>query len=167
MKSFWGSFLGTLVGVFVSIVFIFLIFVGVIVSSVSQISKQADKTAVIKTSSVLHVKFENEIPERSSSNPFGKFSFGGGLAKQPLGLNDILANIEKAKNDKNIKGIYLDITSIPAGIATLEEIRNALLDFKESKKFIVAYSEGYSQGAYFLATVADKIYLNPQGMVDF
>jgi protease IV len=169
MKSFWGSFLGTLVGVFVTLLFIFLIFVGIVFSSVSQLSKIGDKTISIKHNSILHIKLENDIPERSSNNPLGNFSFEGSFEKTPIGLNDILSNIEKAKEDDNIDGIYLDINSIPAGIATLEEIRNALLDFKgrNSKKFIVAYSEGYSQGAYYLATVADKIYLNPQGMVDF
>jgi protease IV len=169
MKPFWGSFLGTLVGVFVTLIFIFLIFVGILFSSISQLSKTVDKTISIKHNSILHIKLENDIPERSSNNPLGNFSFGGSFEKMPIGLNDILSNIEKAKEDDNIKGIYLDIASIPAGIATVEEIRNALIDFKlgNSKKFIVAYSEGYSQGAYYLATVADKIYLNPQGMVDF
>lgn len=167
MKSFWGSFFGTLVGVVVTTIFIFLIIIGIIVSSVSQMSDRKETVFKAKQNSVLHVKLEEEIPERSSENPFANFSFGDELGKSPIGLNDILANIEKAKDDKHIKGIYLDIQSIPAGIATLEEIRNALLDFKDSKKFIVAYSEGYSQGAYYLATVADKIYLNPQGMVEF
>ncbi|TAL61352.1 MAG: signal peptide peptidase SppA [Bacteroidetes bacterium] len=167
MKSFWGSFFGTLVGVVVTTVFIFLIIIGIVVSSVSQMSAKKEKTIKVKHNSVLHVKFEDEIPERTSNDPFANFSFGGNFEKMPIGLNDILSNIEKAKEDKNIKGIYLDISSIPAGIATLEEIRNALLDFKTSKKFMVAYSEGYSQGSYYLATVADKIYLNPEGSVDF
>lgn len=167
MKSFWGSFLGTLVGVLVTFVLIVLIFVGLIVSSVSQISSRKEKTIKVKDNSVLYMKFENEIPERSSKNPFENFSFGGDFEKPNIGLNDILSNIEKAKGDEHIKGIYLDIASIPAGIATLEEIRNALIDFKKSKKFIVAYSEEYAQGAYYLATAADKIYLHPEGMVDF
>ena len=167
MKSFWGSFLGTLVGVIVTFVLIFLLFAGIIVSSVSQISSQKEKTITVKNNSVLHIKFENEIPERSSKNPFENFPFGKNFEKLPIGLNDILSNIEKAKDDAHIKGIYLDIASIPAGIATLEEIRNALIDFKSSKKFIVAYSEGYAQGAYYLATAADQIYLHPEGMVDF
>lgn len=172
MKSFWGSFFGTLVGVVVTTIFLFLIIIGIAVSSVSQMSAKKERTVKVKHNSVLHVKFSQEIPERSSNDPFANFSFGDGFEKTPIGLNDILANIEKAKDDKNIKGIYLDISSIPAGIATLEEIRNALLDFKDSSggnagKFIVAYSEGYSQGAYYLATAADKIYVNPEGSVDF
>ena len=167
MKSFWGTFLGTIVGVLISFVIIFFIILGIVASSVSQISSKNESSDIVKHNSILHITFDKAIPERSSNNPLGNFSFGGNFEKTPIGLNDILSNIEKAKDDKNIKGIYLDITSIPAGIATLEEIRNALLDFKTSKKFIVSYSEGYSQGAYYLATVSDKIYLNPEGMVDF
>ncbi|HUH33895.1 MAG TPA: signal peptide peptidase SppA, partial [Daejeonella sp.] len=81
--------------------------------------------------------------------------------------NDILANIRDAETNDNVKGIYLDVTSIPAGFASTEEIRNALIDFKKSKKFLISYSEVYSQNAYYLASVADKIYLNPEGLVDF
>ncbi len=166
MKPFWGSFLGTLAGVFLTFLFIFLIILGITVSSISKLSVQGEKTIKVRHKSVLHITFNGPISERSAKNPFENFNFGD-AEHQPLGLNDILSNIEKAKTDPNILGIYLDISSIPAGIATLEEIRNALLDFKESKKFIVSYSEGYAQGAYYLATVSDKIYLNPEGMVDF
>ena len=166
MKSFWGSFLGTLAGVFVTCLFIFFVIIGVFVTSVSKISSREEKTVKVKSNSVLHIKFDSEIIERSPKNPFEGFDFNG-FDRMPMGLNTILADIEKAKGDNNIKGIYLDLSSIPAGIATLEEIRNALIDFKTSKKFIVAYSEGYAQGSYYLATAADKIYLNPQGMVDF
>jgi len=166
MKSFWGSFLGTLVGVIVTSILGILIIVSIIFSSVSEITSQKDKPIKVKANSILHIRFEDKIVERSSKNPFEGFNFNDPDSR-PMGLNDIINNIDKAKNDNNIKGIYLDIASIPAGIATLEEIRNALLDFKKSKKFVVAYSEGYAQGAYYLATVADKIYLNPEGMVDF
>ena len=166
MKNFWGSFLGTLVGVFVTFLIIFFIIMGIVVASVSKLSDQEGKTVKVKQRSVLHITFNGPITERSSKNPFENFSFAD-ADRQPLGLNDILSNIEKAKGDPKIMGIYLDISSIPAGIATLEEIRNALLDFKESKKFIVSYSENYAQGAYYLASVSDKIYLNPEGMVEF
>lgn len=87
--------------------------------------------------------------------------------KKTLGLNEILEAIKEAESDDHIKGIYLDASSLASGFASIEEIRNALLDFKKSGKFILAYSEVYSQGAYYLATAADKIYLNPEGMVDF
>jgi protease-4 len=89
-------------------------------------------------------------------------------AKPPIGLNDILKSLHRASSDEKIKGIFLDLSSIPAGIATIEEIREALISFKDSSdKFIIAYSDVYSQGAYYLATAADKVYLNPKGLVDF
>jgi protease-4 len=85
------------------------------------------------------------------------------MPEPSVGLNDIIENLKKAKDDKNIRGIYLEISNPIAGFATLEEVRNALLDFKSSGKFIYAYSEVYSQKAYYLATTANKLYLNPQG----
>ena len=166
MKSFWGSFLGTLVGLIITFVFTILIFAAVVVSSISDISSKKERTVKIKSNSVLHIKLDSKIVERASKNPFEGLNFSN-LDNRPMGLNEIVDNLENAKNDNNIKGIYLDMSAIPAGIGTIEEIRNAMLDFKKSGKFVVAYSEGYSQGAYYLATVADKIYLNPEGMVDF
>lgn len=167
MKTFWGSFFGTFAGIIVINLIALFIVMGVIFSAISDVTGHKERPIKVKSNSVLHFKLSSEITERSSDNPFENFPFSGDFKNRPLGLNDILANIEKAKDDENIKGIYLDIASIPAGIATLEEIRNALIDFKKSKKFIIAYSEEYGQGAYYLATVADKIYLNPEGMVDF
>src|SRR5690606_4076936 len=103
----------------------------------------------------------------TSKSPLNMFFFSEFEAAKSLGLNDILKNIETAKTDANIKGIFLDITSVQAGFATTEEIRNALLDFKKSGKFILAYSEVYTQNAYYLASAADKVYLNPQGLLEF
>jgi protease-4 len=93
-------------------------------------------------------------------------SFGSFEPSTNLGLNDILKNIRKAKEDVNVKGIFLDIPNLDAGIATIEEIRGALLKFRESGKFIIAYSDMYTQGSYFLCSVANKVYLNPQGVVE-
>src|SRR5690606_20934713 len=91
----------------------------------------------------------------------------GFVTTKSFGLNDILKRIEGAKDDDRIKGIYLDLSAVSASFATLQEVRDALLDFKESGKFIIAYSEGYTQRAYYLASTADKIYVNPEGTVDF
>ncbi len=87
--------------------------------------------------------------------------------KPVTGLNDIIKSIEAAKNDVRIKGIYLDFNDIPAGFATVEEIRTTLDDFKQTGKFIFAYGNIYSQKAYYLATVADKIFVVPEGFIDF
>lgn len=83
------------------------------------------------------------------------------------GLDDILSSIKKAKENEDIKGIYIQATSLGAGFASLEEIRNALKDFKESGKFVVAYGDAYTQGLYYLSSVADKVLLNPQGMLEW
>jgi protease-4 len=88
-------------------------------------------------------------------------------ADNQLGLNDILKNISNAKSDTNIRGIYLQLSGLQTGIATIEEIRNALIDFKKSGKFILSFSDTYTQGSYYLASVADRLYLTPGGSVNF
>jgi protease-4 len=121
----------------------------------------------VSDNSVLQINFEDAIKERTSNNPFEDMDFANLKPDRSPGLDQILKSLSKAKEDDRIQGIFLDLTSVSAGLATLEEIRHALLDFKQSKKFIYAYSESYSQGAYFLASVADSIYLFPQGDFDF
>jgi len=133
--------------------------------SVATLTKK--EVVIVSKNTVLHLKFDQAIPDRSSNNPFDNFDFSSMKSNDAPGLNDILDNIRKAKADENIKGIYLDLSTVPAGVATLDEIRNALLDFKSSGKFIISYGEDYTQKAYYLATVADKIYLNPTGLIDF
>jgi len=165
MKSFLKYTLATIVGFVVSSLIVIFIIIGIISSAVSS-SKQKDTE--IKENSVLYVKLDKPIVDRASKNPFANFNFGSMETDLKIGLwDDILENIEKAKTDDKIKGIFLDLSVIPAGIGTVEEIRNALLDFKESEKFIISYSEVYTQKAYYLASVADEIYLNPEGMFDF
>ena len=119
------------------------------------------------SNSIMHISLDYPIKERADKNPFSEFGLMGFDNKKRIGLNEILLSLEEAKEDDHIKGIYLDVSSLAAGFATIEEIRNALIDFKKSGKFILAYSEVYTQGAYYLASVADKVYLNPEGMIDF
>ncbi len=107
-----------------------------------------------------------EIKDRASGNPFENIDFNTFESKETPSLTQILNNIKKAKTDDRIKGIYLDLSTINAGTATIEEIRNSLEDFKSSGKWILSYSEVYTQGSYYLASVADKIYLNPAGMME-
>lgn len=104
------------------------------------------------------------LAERSQDNPFDALM---GDNYKTYGLDDILSSIKKAKENDDIKGIYIEATSLGAGFASREEIHNALKDFKESGKFIVAYGDSYSQGLYYLSSVADKVLLNPQGMVEW
>lgn len=151
----------------VGFLLVFLSMFFIMVCLVASLSLSKKEIVLVPKNSLLYLKFDVPIPDRSSNNPFENFDFQNLKNNNNSGLNDILKNIKKAANDKNIKGIYLDLANIPAGISTIEEIRNALLEFKKSKKFIISYSEEYSQKSYYLASVADKIYLNPQGSIDF
>lgn len=154
----------SMTGSFILIVILFFIFMGMVLS-VASLSKK--EVVIVPANSVLQLKLNDEITDRSSSNPFNNFDFSTFNTTKSPGLNEILQNIKKAKTDDNIKGIFLDLGTIPSGIATIEEIRNALLDFKSSKKFIISYSEEYTQKAYYIASVSDKVYLYPEGALDF
>ncbi|PIX36167.1 MAG: signal peptide peptidase SppA, partial [Bacteroidetes bacterium CG_4_8_14_3_um_filter_31_14] len=136
MKNFFKYMLATIVGIIVVNLIFFFVFL-IIVASFSG-GKDEVK---IESSSILHLKFDYEIPERTSDNPLQNFDFSTLKTTQNLGLNDILKNIKKAKEDSNIKGIYLNMPNLNAGIATIEEIRNALINFRKSGKFIIAYNE--------------------------
>jgi len=161
MKQFFKFVLATIVGLVFTTIILVLILVGIISAAGS------DKTDEVESNSVLRVAFTAPIAERTPHNPLAGLGFLGLDGEKAIGLNDILANIKKAKTDDNIKGIFIDESYMLSGQATTEEIRNALLDFKKSGKFIVAYSEVYTQGAYYLASVADKVYINPKGIFEF
>ena len=157
-----AAFIGTLIALLIN----FFVKIGVISSIIKNASKDAEVATTVKPNSVLYMKLDYEIADRTSENEFAGIDFNTMESKDVTGLNQILSNIENAKTDANIKGIYLELSSIPTSTATLQEIRNKLIEFKESGKFIVTYGENYSQSAYYLATAADKIYVNPEGMVD-
>ncbi|WP_184541668.1 signal peptide peptidase SppA [Mucilaginibacter sp. FT3.2] len=161
MKQFFKFVLATIVGVILITVIMVFVVIGIVVAASS------DKEVDVESNSVLHMAFTTPITERTPNNPLAGLSFLGLNSDKSTGLNDILANIKKAKTDVNIKGIFLDESYMSSGQATTEEIRNALLDFKKSGKFIIAYSEVYTQGFYYLASVADKVYMNPKGIFEF
>tara|TARA_R110001592_G_scaffold178589_3_gene419723 strand:+ start:2591 stop:4378 length:1788 start_codon:yes stop_codon:yes gene_type:complete len=163
----FASMLGTFITIMLASIISMVIFFGMIGSLISSVSEgQKDKIEKVEPNSILHVKLNYEIKDRSSNNPFENFDFSSFESHEGPGLNKIIESLEKAKTDDKIKGIYLDLTSIHGGMATLEEIRLALLDFKEAGKWIISYSEIYTQGTYYLASVADKVYLNPAGIVE-
>lgn len=155
----------SMLGVFLSLILMFFILAGIIGAMIS--SASSDETTKIESGTVLHVYFKSPIQDRTSDNPFENFDFSSFKSTAQPGLNDILKNIQKAATDPDISGIYLDLSGISGGMAVMEEIRNALLEFKESKKFIVAYADYYTQGSYYIASVSDKIWVNPEGVVDF
>ncbi|QNL49538.1 signal peptide peptidase SppA [Olivibacter sp. SDN3] len=165
MKQFFKFVFASMVGVFLSIViftFLSIVIIGAIISAAS-----SDKAVQISDNSIMRISLNYAIKERTDKNPLGKINIPSFSSTKTIGLDEILTRIERAKEDDRIKGIVLDIGGVGASLATLQEIREVLLDFKESKKFILAYSEGYSQKGYYLASTADKVYLNPEGSVDF
>jgi protease IV len=161
MKQFFKFVLATIVGAFIVGIIMLVLVVGLVVTA------SGDKEVEVKDNSILTISLKNQITERTPNNPFPGLGLLGLDEDKSLGLNDILASIRKAKSDDRIKGIYLTDSYVMAGQATAEEIRNALIDFKKSKKFIIAYSEVYTQNSYYLASVADKVYLHPKGGFDF
>ena len=160
MKTFFKMLLATIVGTILSLVLILFFFMIVGIAALSK-----GNVPVVSSKSVLKLELNSPIEERVQDNPFEKYSSVLG-SMNALGLNTLLNNIAKAKEDSNIEGIYLDISAVYADFATLEEIRNALEDFKTSGKFVYCYAESLSQSAYYLASAASKIYLNPQGMFE-
>ncbi len=160
MKDFFKYALATVVGIIIYMIISSLLFFGII-GAIAAAS--GDKEVNVKENSILHVKLDKVIVDRASEDPFVNIDFMTMTPSSNMGLNDILSSLKRAKTDDNIKGIYLDLMFIPTGIATVEEIRNGLLDFKESGKFIYAYSNFLTQSAYYLASVADSIYMNPAG----
>jgi len=157
MKDFLKYTLATIVGIIVASI-MFFFFMLIIISAASQ-----EKPVEVKPNTILYITLTEIIVERAEENPFDIFPSDGFSAMKQLGLNNIIDNIKKAKQDDNIAGIFMELSYINAGIATVEEIRNALIDFRESGKFILTYSDFYTQKAYYLATVSDRIYLNPAG----
>ena len=159
MKDFLKYVAATVVGIIV-----FLIVTGVfgMMSLVGMVAS-SEATKSVADNSVLVLNLSGSITEHGQDNIVGQFTGNS----DGLGLNDIVAAIKKAKNEPKIKGIYIEANGISAGYATLQEIRNTLSDFKKSGKWIVAYSDSYAQGDYYVASVANKVWLNPKGMLDW
>jgi protease IV len=161
MKGFFKFTLASILGVIIGL----LIFILIGVSMIGAASQE--KPLEIKKNTVLVASFENPIVDREPESPFNFKIPTSFRPESTMGLDAILENIDKAKDDENISGILLDLTDIPSGIASVEEIRNALLAFKDSGKFIIAHADMYSQKSYYLASVADKVYLTPKGGMMF
>ena len=161
MKDFFKMMFASMLGFFITVIILFFVFIAIVLSF---ISLSSNEEVVIPSKTILHIELNKPILDRSPKNPI---FFDLETMSRKTGLDDILKNIKKAKNDNNISGIFLDISSIDAGISTVNEIRNALIDFRKSGKFICSYSEDYSQAAYYLSTASDRIFLNPEGTLLF
>jgi len=160
MKQFLKYVLASAVGLVLGVFLLFAIVAGV----ASSLGSKGE--VKVSDNSVLHLKLDSEVKERGIKKPFD-IDPSTFKPRSSIGLNDILSSLEKAAKDDRIKGIYIDVTNIPAGMATVEEIRNGIIRFKKSDKWVVAYSEVYTQKAYYIASAADEIWLNPQGMVEW
>lgn len=158
--NFFKSLLASILGCFI-VIGIFIL-IGVI--ALMAMALGSDEKYNLKDNTVLTLKLEGVLVERADSNPLMEM-LGLSEADQ-IGLDDVLASIKKAKENDKIKGIYIDAGMVSASSASLKEIRDQLADFKSSGKFIVAYSDTYLQGCYYLSSVADKIIMNPQGNLD-
>ncbi|SHE38121.1 signal peptide peptidase SppA [Dysgonomonas macrotermitis] len=164
MKSFFKSVLATIVGILISsaiigviCAFLFFGFIGIILSSSSE-------SYSLKNNTVMTINLTGVMKDRVIPNPI--YSYLGLDGDPEMSLTDILAAIKKAKNNDKIKGIYIRSGYFSASSSSLNEIREALLEFKSSGKFIVAYADDYLQGGYYVSSVADKVFLNPQGSLD-
>ncbi len=162
LKVMIASALGFLIAQIIISIIAMVMFIG---AAGSVFSSMSSEKFLLQDNSVLNLKLDGTIVERvAEPDPFT--SLLSSQYPSNMGLNDIVSAIRKAKSNDNIKGIYLDSRSLSASMATLAEIRSELNNFKESGKFIVAYADTYTQGGYYLASVADKISINPQGMLD-
>ena len=160
MKDFIKNVLATMVGMFG-----FFIVMGVIgMMSIIGMIASGNAAQNVEKNSVFVLNLSGTISEQGSENPLSMFTGDNSLNS---GLNDILSSIKKAKANDDIKGIYIEAGALATNYATLQEIRNALADFRKSGKWIVAYGDFYTQGAYYVASVADKVYINPKGIVDW
>lgn len=162
MKQFFKFMLASFAGTLLMLILALIVFAIMITSLVNMAQKESVK---IQPHTVLRIDWNAPIMDRGSQNPFVNFDFATMKPKRSIGLNDILANIDKAATDPDIDGIFLDMETVPAGIATTEEIRNKLIDFKKTGKFIISYANNYDQKELYLASVSNKIYLNPEGLV--
>ena len=161
MKSFFKTFLASFLG---SAVLLGVIVILLITSLIASIAKSSETNVTLKPKTVLYMNLNYDIPERTNSNSLAMYF---NMDKIDMaGLNDILNNIDAAATDANIEGIFLDLSTIGTSTANIEEIRNRLISFKESGKFLISYAEAYTQSAYYLASVSDKIYMLPDGVLD-
>lgn len=163
MKQFFKMMFASTLGFFVGLMLAGVIAIVFMIGMVAGLSSNSQAVYTPKAeNSVFKIAFEGDIRESAEENPFTNLLTG----REPdLSLRDLLKSIHHAKKQESVKGIYLDMGVFSGGTASLDAVRRALMDFKESGKFIVAYADNYTQGGYYLASVADKIYLNPQGIL--
>lgn len=164
MKDFFKYTLATITGIILASIIFFII----MIAALSAVVASGDKPVTVSDNSILVLNAGTMIPDRGSENPFTGIDFTDMSFNPAPGLNEILRNIRKASADSKIKGILIENGLVPSGWATSGEIREALLDFRDSGKFVVSYTDYLlTQQCYYLSTAANKIYVNPGAMVEF
>jgi protease IV len=161
--NFFKVLLASLLGTFIALFLLLLIFVGLISAAVSGSS---EKEVAVVDNSILHIELDNLIVERGQESEF-KFNPSSFESEEKTGLNHFIKDLQRAKTDDKIKGIYLEVGNFMGQPSSLKDMRDALLDFKTSGKWIMAYSEGYSQAGYYMASAANEVYLYPAGEIDW
>ncbi|MBO4503318.1 MAG: signal peptide peptidase SppA [Bacteroidales bacterium] len=158
-RKFWRIVFGSMLGFFFSTILVSFLYLFMMIGMIAGIAKSTDDTVVVKDNSILKIDFSQPVQERAMEIPFGNM-YG---YTAPMGLDNILSAIKSAATDPKIKGIYLASANVSASPATSKEIHDALVDFKKSGKFVYAYADSYSQNGYYIASVADKVMMNPTG----
>jgi protease-4 len=165
MKEFFKYVFATMVGIVLSSVVLVVLFFIIIAGLIASIGDE--KIVEVKNNSVLYLDLDQVITERTPDHSLAGIPIIGSGEGKSVGFYDVIKALKAAKTDDKIEAVYINVSAPQAGMATMLEVRNAIIDFKTSKKPIIAYSEVYSQGAYYLASAANKVYLNPQGALEF
>ena len=165
MKQFFKIVFASMLGFGATVFFTILVLVGV-VAAMSGGDKD-EKDLEVKENSVLYLDFSKGLVDKASDNPFETFDLNSFESNKKMSLMQVLNNLKKAKKDDNIKGAYLDLKGVSMNLANMDEIRSGLEDFKSSGKWIIAYGQDIGQGTYYLSSVADQIYVYPEGGVEF
>lgn len=164
MRAFFKYVFATVVGIVISVFILGILFAIIISGMIASIG--SSEPTVVKNNSVLYLDLDQPITERTQKSLAGIPIIGAGDNKG-IGFYDIIKALKHAKNDDKVEAVFVNVSSPQAGMATLLEVRNAIIDFKKSGKPIIAYSEIYAQDAYYVASAASKVYLNPQGALEF
>ncbi|MBL7811171.1 MAG: signal peptide peptidase SppA [Bacteroidetes bacterium] len=164
MRDFFKTMFASMLGFFLTILLFFL-FIGILISSVAS---SVNRTEEVEANSVLELKLSGAVPERLADNPFEGFNQGPLADAAPaVGLEQIIWGLEKAAKDNKIKGVVLRADYYAGGLGTAEEIRQQILAFRKSGKFVYAYADILTDGGFYIASACDKVYLNPKGFVEF
>lgn len=164
MKQFFKFMFASMLGFILASVVVFIIFMGMIASAMKFAKSEEVK---VSENTVLTLPLDISIEDKYGDNPFSTFDFSDFGASKAMTLNEVVKTLDNAAEDPSVAGVFMDISAVPTGFGNLEEVRNALIDFKTSGKFIYAYADNLTQKGYYIASVADSVFLNPVGGMEF